>query len=383
MRLAGEEDAVRQHLMEQLKPLCEAEPEVLADYVMVLVEKDVPQAELRENCIEELSAFLQDETEGFVNRLFSDLESKPWKKKQEKKAPEVKPAKAGGQPRSEGASLQSKRAKAAEQQKLVEVFRVPSPEPVQDAVREADRKAEGWDDLGNAVEESEKRTEDLGKRRRRENSKSSDEEDGEQGSSRRRGRSPVNDDRNARRRTEERGAFNERGRGGYDRGGCGGRGGRDDDRGSYRRSPPPVHGDGRRDQRSGVSGGGERSNPMAPSNPMAAFMAQMQNNFSNMPQGAAMGGMPAMFKMMAAMKASQAGGGGGGFPGGGGMGGMFPAGMPPPNMPPEFQAMFRQMQMQGPPGPPMGGPPTGMMPQGASGGVGGMGGGVVKGADCN
>eukprot|EP00277_Geminigera_cryophila_P045755 CAMPEP_0173073386 /NCGR_PEP_ID=MMETSP1102-20130122/10378_1 /TAXON_ID=49646 /ORGANISM="Geminigera sp., Strain Caron Lab Isolate" /LENGTH=198 /DNA_ID=CAMNT_0013942229 /DNA_START=129 /DNA_END=723 /DNA_ORIENTATION=+ len=147
--------------MEQLKPLCEAEPEVLADYVMVLVEKDVPQAELRENCIEELSAFLQDETEGFVNRLFSDLESKPWKKKQEKKAPEVKPAKAGGQPRSEGASLQSKRAKAAEQQKLVEVVRVPSPELVQDAVREADRKAEGWDDLGNAVEESEKRTEDL------------------------------------------------------------------------------------------------------------------------------------------------------------------------------------------------------------------------------
>ena len=72
-----EEDAVRAHLMEQLKPLCEAEPEVLADYVLVLVEKDVPRAELRENCVSELSAFLQDDTEAFVTQLFSDLDSKP------------------------------------------------------------------------------------------------------------------------------------------------------------------------------------------------------------------------------------------------------------------------------------------------------------------
>ena len=105
----GEEDAVRQHLMEQLQPLCEAEPEVLADYVIVLVEKDVPKEELRENCINELSAFLQDETQAFVTQLFSDLESKPWKKhaqkKAEKKPPDARAAGSNGGEEANGGGL--------------------------------------------------------------------------------------------------------------------------------------------------------------------------------------------------------------------------------------------------------------------------------------
>ena len=391
MRLApGEEDAVRQHLVEQLKPLSEAEPEVLADYVMVLVEKDVPKDELRENCVLELSAFLQESTEQFVSQLFSDLDAKPWKKdsaKQESKSS------AREQPERHQESRNPTSASSGGRQEVEERAREASPEPEKVATIEDDRTAEGWDDLGHTeADGGGDQSEGGGRRRRRETSRSSDDEDGEQDRSRRRGRSPVNDDRSIRRRTDERGGYGNRGsdRGGiYDR--TGRRDRRDDDRGPYSRRSPPLPGADIRNPYGQHSQGpyGPGAGPGG-NHPMAAFFAQMQKNFGKLPQGGSMGGMPnpqMMAQMMAQMKAAgNFGGSSGTGPGmGSGGGGMFPpAKMPPPgsmpqgkmpqgNMPPDFQAFFRQMQMQNT----MGVGPPGMMGQGPGGmgtGVGGGGG---------
>lgn len=64
MRLGGDEEPVlRQHLMEKLEPLCEAEPAVLAEYVIALLKNDASMDELRANCVSELQDFLQENTE--------------------------------------------------------------------------------------------------------------------------------------------------------------------------------------------------------------------------------------------------------------------------------------------------------------------------------
>ena len=361
-----EEDAVRAHLMEQLKPLCEAEPEVLADYVLVLVEKDVPRAELRENCVSELSAFLQDDTEAFVTQLFSDLDSKPWKKK-------ATTAIEGGP--EQGSSGEAEHAKPAAPVKN-EAPPSPSPEPGDvDDGRGDTGVVEGWDDLGHAAASPREEKETGSKRRRREDSKSSDEDED---SSRRRRRSPNHDDRNMRLKTDSRTGYTDRGRArSRDRGGIYDRGGQRSDRGGYNRRSPPL-------------GGNQRGVSHMTGMNMPAMMAQMMANMpggpsANMPGGAGMGGgmPPMMAAMMAAMKANMQKQGGGGFPPGRGGGGMFGGGVQPPaNMPPEWQVMFRQMMMaRGMAGAGTGMP--GMMPGNGGGGGGGVGSGGGMDEDYN
>ena len=52
---------------------CEADPDVLAKYVLALLRHD-KESELEAHCIEQLRDFLKDETERFVKQLFRTLE---------------------------------------------------------------------------------------------------------------------------------------------------------------------------------------------------------------------------------------------------------------------------------------------------------------------
>lgn len=54
---------------------CEADPEVVADYVLALLKHDSPSEDLKPHCIKELSDFLGDETNSFVDALFDTIES--------------------------------------------------------------------------------------------------------------------------------------------------------------------------------------------------------------------------------------------------------------------------------------------------------------------
>ena len=60
-------------LIEELEPISDSDPSVLADYILVLLEKDQPDAALQQSCRESLLELLKDETEGFVDRLFDAL----------------------------------------------------------------------------------------------------------------------------------------------------------------------------------------------------------------------------------------------------------------------------------------------------------------------
>ena len=56
---------------------CEADPTVLAKYVVALLRHDKGK-ELKSHCVEQLRDFLKDETEPFVDLLFTALEGQIW-----------------------------------------------------------------------------------------------------------------------------------------------------------------------------------------------------------------------------------------------------------------------------------------------------------------
>ncbi|CAI5504923.1 unnamed protein product [Closterium sp. Naga37s-1] len=61
-------------LIDLLKPISEADPALLANYVVALLKNSKPHDELRRLCLDQLQDFLTDETEGFVAKLFDALE---------------------------------------------------------------------------------------------------------------------------------------------------------------------------------------------------------------------------------------------------------------------------------------------------------------------
>jgi RNA-binding protein 26 len=65
--------ALKLWLIGELDPISDSEPDVLADYVLVLLEKDQPDEELQHSCKESLAELLKEETKGFVDRLFDTL----------------------------------------------------------------------------------------------------------------------------------------------------------------------------------------------------------------------------------------------------------------------------------------------------------------------
>lgn len=57
---------------------CDADPSALARYVLALLKKDKPAAELRQCMAEQLDVFLGAETTQFLHRLFEVIESKEY-----------------------------------------------------------------------------------------------------------------------------------------------------------------------------------------------------------------------------------------------------------------------------------------------------------------
>jgi len=70
-----EQDQLREFLVETLKPISEADPTVLAKYVLALLKNTKSREELRFTCAARLEEFLSEGTAGFVDKLFRKLDS--------------------------------------------------------------------------------------------------------------------------------------------------------------------------------------------------------------------------------------------------------------------------------------------------------------------
>ncbi|TDH70420.1 hypothetical protein CCR75_007063 [Bremia lactucae] len=66
-------ELLREWLIRNLEPVCDADPEVLSKYVLALVQNDPLKPGLQDTCISKLEEFLGDETSGFVSKLFQAL----------------------------------------------------------------------------------------------------------------------------------------------------------------------------------------------------------------------------------------------------------------------------------------------------------------------
>ncbi|KAG9104147.1 hypothetical protein FRC06_005039 [Ceratobasidium sp. 370] len=70
---------LRPWLVKNLGPICDAEPEVLSNYVLALLKHDAPEPELKKTFETQLFDFLDNETSQFVDRLFTVLKTKSFK----------------------------------------------------------------------------------------------------------------------------------------------------------------------------------------------------------------------------------------------------------------------------------------------------------------
>ncbi|CAG8523924.1 10445_t:CDS:10 [Diversispora eburnea] len=70
--------ALKKYLSSILEPICDADPSVLADYVIALLQHDKSNQDLRQCCIDQLDDFLKEETEPFVEKLFEYLITKEY-----------------------------------------------------------------------------------------------------------------------------------------------------------------------------------------------------------------------------------------------------------------------------------------------------------------
>ena len=61
-----------------LEPLCDAEPNALAKYVLALIKKDKPATEVRQSMEDQMEVFLQENTAPFIDELFKTLENKDY-----------------------------------------------------------------------------------------------------------------------------------------------------------------------------------------------------------------------------------------------------------------------------------------------------------------
>ncbi|KAF9604416.1 hypothetical protein IFM89_006425 [Coptis chinensis] len=69
-----DEASLTKYLVENLQPLTEADPVILAEYVAALLKKDKPVKELQNLCSEKLVEFLGQGTKSFIKKLFQALE---------------------------------------------------------------------------------------------------------------------------------------------------------------------------------------------------------------------------------------------------------------------------------------------------------------------
>ncbi|TPX30309.1 hypothetical protein SmJEL517_g06107 [Synchytrium microbalum] len=80
-----EAQSLKLFLTTDLEHRSEADPNVLADYVLVLLKHDQPIQDLRTTCLDQLEDFLKEQTTPFVTRLFNALQSKEYMKEPQSK----------------------------------------------------------------------------------------------------------------------------------------------------------------------------------------------------------------------------------------------------------------------------------------------------------
>ncbi|KAF1850533.1 uncharacterized protein K460DRAFT_372761 [Cucurbitaria berberidis CBS 394.84] len=73
-----DQDVFKRWILPKLETISDADAEVLADYVIALVVVNDSEANIKRNCLESLSDFLQDYTEPFVNDLLKALKDKSY-----------------------------------------------------------------------------------------------------------------------------------------------------------------------------------------------------------------------------------------------------------------------------------------------------------------
>lgn len=69
-------ESLKSWLVGKLTPMCDADPNALAKYVVALVKKDKSEEDLRKLCVDQLEVFLQGQTTAFVAQLFDILNNK-------------------------------------------------------------------------------------------------------------------------------------------------------------------------------------------------------------------------------------------------------------------------------------------------------------------
>ncbi|PVZ97621.1 hypothetical protein BB558_006420 [Smittium angustum] len=77
----GDYDLLKNFLMKILAKICDADPNILAEYVLVLLQHEKPKEEVYKICLTDLRDFLGSDTEDFVNDLFDILKYKKYLKK--------------------------------------------------------------------------------------------------------------------------------------------------------------------------------------------------------------------------------------------------------------------------------------------------------------
>ncbi|POY70140.1 hypothetical protein BMF94_6861 [Rhodotorula taiwanensis] len=76
MRVSFDPEATKRWLIQALDPISDAEPALLADFILALLANDVADInELRKNCVDQLVDFLEDNTAPFVDALLHYLDS--------------------------------------------------------------------------------------------------------------------------------------------------------------------------------------------------------------------------------------------------------------------------------------------------------------------
>lgn len=65
-------------LIRTLEPICDAEPNALADYILALLKHNAPEAELRKELSSQLDEFLEKEGPSFLDTLFTALRTKSY-----------------------------------------------------------------------------------------------------------------------------------------------------------------------------------------------------------------------------------------------------------------------------------------------------------------
>jgi len=68
-------DALMVWLSSVLEPLCDADPSALSKYVLALIKKDKPDSELRDSMTNQMEVFLQENTNTFIDSLFTTLQN--------------------------------------------------------------------------------------------------------------------------------------------------------------------------------------------------------------------------------------------------------------------------------------------------------------------